>query len=84
MQNRSDAFDAIMEPLTSTYMAWDLERPEEGHIFIEHGPAPLSRKTRDMRVMRVLDLFHLSLFIISIPYFHLSSRLFLYYCTAIH
>ncbi|KAK0221120.1 hypothetical protein EDD85DRAFT_796521 [Armillaria nabsnona] len=56
-QNRSDAFDAIMEPLTSAYMAWHLERPEEGCIIIEHGPAPLSRKTRDMGVMHVLDLF---------------------------
>ncbi|PBK95191.1 hypothetical protein ARMGADRAFT_1077957 [Armillaria gallica] len=29
-QNQSDAFDAVMEPLTSAYMTWDLERPEEG------------------------------------------------------
>ncbi len=30
MKNQSDAFDAVMEPLTSAYMTWELERPKEG------------------------------------------------------
>ncbi len=30
MQNQSDAFNAVMELLTSAYITWDLERPEEG------------------------------------------------------
>lgn len=65
MQNRSDTFNAVMEPITSAYMTWDLKRPIKGHIEIEEGPPPLSRKTKDRRVMRVLDIFCL--------YFYLSS-----------
>ncbi len=65
MQNCSDAFDAVMEPIISAYMTWDLKQPIEGCIEIEEGPPPLSRKTKDRRVMRVLDIFHL--------YFYLSS-----------
>ncbi len=50
MQNRSDTFNAVMEPITSAYMTWDLKRPIKGHIEIEEGPPPLSRKTKDRRV----------------------------------